>query len=143
MLISNSAKSALSRRAILASAGIAILSSVLAPQSASASSQDYRFELVGAPVNSGKITLVKVRLVHVPDGKPVSGAIIVQAKFDMGPDGMASMTAPAKGAASSEPGIYQVETQPAMEGNWALTLAAKVQGEPDTVRGTVTVVVPK
>src|SRR5438874_4330395 len=128
MSLVHTTKSSPSRRTLLAMVGTAALSTTLTARRSRASSQDYRFELVGSPVNSGKVTLVKVRLVHVPDGKPVSGAIIVQTKFDMAPDGMASMTAPAKGAASSEPGIYQVETQPAMGGNWGLTLAAKVLG---------------
>jgi hypothetical protein len=104
---------------------------------------DYRFELEGQPTKSGKAMVVKVRLVHMPDGKPVQGAVITQTKFDMGPEGMAEMGAPAKALPSSEPGIYQVETQPSMGGKWALTLAAKVQGETETVRGTVVIPVAK
>jgi hypothetical protein len=87
--------------------------------------------------------LIKVRLLHLPDGKPVSGAILIEPKLDMGPEGMASMTAPAKPAGASEAGIYQVEAEPEMAGNWALHLSAKVQGERDTVSGTITVAVPK
>lgn len=108
-----------------------------------AAAKDYRFELVGAPVKSGKATVIKVRLVHMPDGKPVAGAIIIRTKFDMGPDGMASMTAPAKGSPTPEAGIYQIEAEPPMGGNWALALSAKVQGEAETVSGTVTIAIPK
>ena len=114
-----------------------------APAQAPAAGKDYRFELVGPPVKQGKATLIKVRLVHVPDGKPVPGAVIIQTKLDMGPEGMASMTAPAKAAGAPEPGIYQVEAEPEMGGNWALHLSAKVQGERDTVTGTITVAVAK
>ena len=133
-------KTNLSRAIALTVASIALLPTALIPLQASAAAQDYRFELAGPPVKS---TLVKVRLLHLPDGKPISGAIIIQTKFDMGPDGMAEMGAPAKPAPTSEPGVYQIDTEPSMAGNWALTLAAKVQGEPQTVRGSVTIAVPK
>ncbi len=113
------------------------------PVRAMSAPQDYRFEIAGAPVKSGKATVIKVRLVHVPDGKPVSGAIITQTRFDMGPEGMATMTAPAKSSPADEPGLYQIEAKPSMAGKWGLTLGAKVQGEAQTVTGTVVVAVPK
>jgi hypothetical protein len=112
--------------------------------SAWAAAKDYRFELAGAAPPTGKAGTVKVRLVHVPDGKPVPDAVVFESRFDMGPDGMPTMTAPAtplKGA--GEGGVYEVQVEPSMAGNWALALAAKVQGEPETVRGTVTLAVPK
>ena len=124
---------------VLLAAGLTIV----APAQAPAAGKDYRFELVGSPVKSGKATLITVRLVHVSDGKPVPGAITIQTKLDMGPEGMASMTAPAKAAGAPEPGIYQVEAEPEMGGNWALHLSAKVQGERDTVSGTIAVAVAK
>ena len=34
-------------------------------------------------------------------------------------------------------GLYHFRTETGMAGKWALTLGAKVQGETDTVRGTV------
>ena len=108
-----------------------------------AAPQDYRFELDGQPVKAGAKTVMKVRLVHVPDGKPVAGAIIIQTRFDMGPSGMKEMAAPAKAMPGDTGGVYQVETEPSSPGDWALTLAAKVQGEAQTVRGTVNVAVPK
>jgi len=105
---------------------------------------DYRFEVVGKPRPSadGK-SIVSVRLVHVSDKKPVPGAIIIQTKADMGPAGMADMTAPVQAVAPKEPGTYLFEIQPGMAGKWMLTLAAKVQGESETVRGSVTVELPK
>jgi YtkA-like protein len=108
-----------------------------------AAPQDYRFELDGQPVKSGTKTIVKLRLVHVPDGKPVSGAIVIQTRLDMGPSGMKEMAAPAKAMPGDTGGVYQVETEPSMAGDWALTLGAKVQGEVQTVRGTVNIAVPK
>ncbi|HJU19228.1 MAG TPA: FixH family protein [Stellaceae bacterium] len=120
-----------------------MLLAIPVPSQSFAAAEDYRFELVGSPVKSGKITLIKVRLVHLPDGKPVAGAIIVQSKLDMSPEGMATMTAPAKAVGTPEAGIYQIVAEPAMGGNWALHLSAKVQGEPGTVNGTATLAIPK
>jgi hypothetical protein len=101
-----------------------------------AKSTDYRFELMGKPQLSGQKDLVQVRLVHVPDGKPVTDAVIFESKADMGPAGMESMTAPVK-TLPAKGGTYSFEVDPGMAGTWTLHLAAKVQGETETVRGTV------
>ncbi len=105
-------------------------------------SSNYRFELVGAPQNvqAGK-SLVSVRIIHVPDGKPVPGAVIFETRADMGPDGMGGMTAPVKVLPEAEPGVYPfvIEFGPVWDrpGGWTLTLAAKVQGEAGAARGSV------
>ena len=105
---------------------------------------DYRFEAAGKPQPSpGGKSIVSVRLLHVSDKKPVPGAIIIQTKADMGPDGMVDMTAPVQAVTQKEPGIYLFEIQPGMAGKWMLTLAAKVQGEAETVLGSVTVELPR
>lgn len=109
------------------------------PSTTLAAAQDYRFELAGKPqpARGGK-SVVLVRLVHVPDGKPVTDAIVFEAKADMGPAGMPTMTAPAKALKPGKDGIYRVEVEPGMAGTWAIALAAKVQGEAETVRGSLT-----
>jgi hypothetical protein len=105
---------------------------------AAATPSDYRFELVQAqPAGPGKTT-VTVRLVHVPDNKPVAGAVLFESKTDMGPGGMAEMTGKVIPVSSDQPGIYRFQVETGMAGKWALNLGAKVQGETDTVRGTVT-----
>ncbi|HLZ66546.1 MAG TPA: FixH family protein [Aliidongia sp.] len=101
-----------------------------------AATADYKFELVGKPQLSGHKDVVQVRLVHVADGKPVADAVIFESKADMGPEGMAAMGAPVK-ALPVKDGVYSFEVDPGMAGTWALHLAAKVQGEQDTVRGTI------
>lgn len=107
--------------------------------SASAAPQDYRFELAGIPqpTDGGK-SLVSVRLVRAKDSKAVTDAVVFEAKADMAPMGMPTMTAPTKTLPPKQPGVYQVEVEPGMTGTWALNLAAKVQGEAETVRGTIT-----
>ena len=79
-----------------------------------------------------------MRLLHLPDNKPVAGAVLFETKADMGPAGMADMAGkvtPAGGAA--DPGVYRFQIETGMQGKWQLVLGAKVQGEPGTVRGTV------
>jgi hypothetical protein len=104
---------------------------------AAATPDDYRFELVAAqPAGPGK-TNVTVRLVHVPDKKPVAGAVLFESKTDMGPDGMAEMTGKVSPLSSDQPGIYRFQVETGMAGKWALNLGAKVQGEAGTVRGNI------
>src|SRR5580700_2507892 len=77
-----------------------------------AAPNDYRFELVQAqPTGPGK-TAVTVRLVHVPDNKPVAGAVLFESKSDMGPSGMAEMPGKVSPLSADKPGLYrfQVET---------------------------------
>ncbi|MBN8907718.1 MAG: FixH family protein [Rhodospirillales bacterium] len=105
---------------------------------ARAKSADYRFELAGKPQLSGQNDIVRVKLVRAADGKPVPDAVIFESKADMGPAGMETMTAPVK-ALPAKGGVYSFEVNPGMAGTWALHLAAKVQGETETVRGTLNV----
>ena len=102
----------------------------------------YRYELAG-PIQSGGAgkSIVSVRLLH--DSKPVSGAIIIQSRADMGPMGMAGMTAPIKPLGEKPPGTYSFEISNGpvwnKPDNWALSFSAKVQGVAQTVSGSVTV----
>jgi hypothetical protein len=76
--------------------------------------------------------------VHKPTGKAVPDAVIIQARIDMAPDGMAEMASPLTRLPSPEPGVYAFNTDLGMQGRWLLPLAAKVQGEPETVIGKIT-----
>jgi hypothetical protein len=126
------------RTRILASAAALACGFALAPLPAQAKSADYRFELIAKPQLKGQKDVVQVRLVRATDGKPVADAVIFESKADMGPAGMATMTAPVK-ALPAKAGVYNFEVEPGMAGTWALHLAAKVQGEAETVRGTLNV----
>ena len=123
-------------------AAIAALGIIAAP-ALYAAPKDYRFEMIGTPAAANGKSVVQLRLVHVPDKKPVTGAVVFESKADMGPDGMPTMTAPANVLPETTPGVYRVEVQPDMAGNYAISVAAKVQGEPETVRGSVTVKLTK
>ena len=122
----------------LIGAAFLVASASLATGTAAAAPANYRFDLIQAqPAGPGK-TSVTVSLVHVPDNKPVAGAVLFESKTDMGPDGMAEMTGKVTPLPSDQPGIYRFAIETGMAGKWALNLGAKVQGEAGTVRGTVT-----
>jgi len=121
----------------LIGAAFLVASASLATGTAAAAPANYRFDLIQAqPAGPGK-TSVTVSLVHVPDNKPVAGAVLFESKTDMGPEGMAEMTGKVTPLPSDKPGHYRFEIETGMAGKWALNLGAKVQGEAGTVRGTL------
>ena len=111
---------------------------LVSPVAVRAAAADYEFQPVTAEVKNGPGADLLVRLVHKPSGKPVSEALIVKTRLDMAPDDMEAMT-----AKHSEPeltdslGVYRFKADLTMAGQWALKLMAKVQGERETVIGTV------
>lgn len=109
----------------------------LTSTAAFAGAKDYVFEPVAAELKKGDDVTVAVRLVHKPSGKPVSDAVIVRTRVDMGPDNMADMVSPVAALPASEPGVYAFKTDLPMAGRYLLSVAAKVQGEPETVVGKV------
>ena len=105
---------------------------------ARAGANDYVFEPVKAEVKKGDDVVVAVRLKHKPTGRPVTDAVIVTTLIDMGPDGMAEMASKLTPVPGGEPGVYAFKTELSMAGRWLLSIAAKVQGEPETVIGKIT-----
>jgi len=104
-----------------------------------AAASDYVFEPVAPEMKKGDDVTVAVRLVHKPTGKPVADAVIIRTRVDMAPDGMADMQSPVSPLPASEPGVYAFKTDLPMAGRYQLSVAAKVQGEPETVIGKVVV----
>ena len=103
-----------------------------------AGANDYVFEPVKAEVKKGDDVVVSVRLKHKATGKPVTDAVIVQTRIDMSPDAMGEMASPLTPVPSNEPGVFSFKTDLSMQGRWLLSVAAKVQGEPETVVGKIT-----
>jgi hypothetical protein len=124
------------RKFLSAGAAIAVVVSLVGPVFAGAN--DYVFEPVKAEVKKGDNVVVSVRLKHKATGKPVTDAVIVQKRIDMSPDAMGEMASPLIPLPSSEPGVYSFKTDLSMQGRWLLSIAAKVQGEPETVVGKIT-----
>jgi YtkA-like len=126
----------MNRKLFIASSVFAAVVILTAP--ALAGANDYVFEPVKAELKKGDDVVVSVRLKHKASGKPVADAVIVQTRIDMGPDGMGEMASPLTPVPSGEPGVYAFKTDLSMVGRWLLSIAAKVQGEPETVVGKIT-----
>jgi hypothetical protein len=122
-----------SRAVLIAAVVVAAIGFV----SAMAAADEYIFEPVEAELQKGDV-IVAVRLLQKPTSKPVADAVIVRTRIDMAPDGMPTMESPLTPEPSSEPGVYRFKTNLPMGGRWLLSIAAKVQGEPETVVGKIT-----
>ncbi len=105
------------------------------PRAVFAAATDYEFQAVKTDVKKGPEAIVSVRIVDKRTGRAVPDAVIFTTRMDMAPEGMETMTTPVDLAPSSEPGVYAFKTNLVMEGGWRFKLAAKVQGEPETVQG--------
>jgi hypothetical protein len=117
---------------------VALATAVNLTSTAFAGANDYVFEPVKAEVKKGDDVIVAVRLKHKATGKAVTDAVIVRTRIDMGPDGMGEMASPLTAVPSNEPGVYAFKTDLSMQGRWLLSIAAKVQGEAETVVGKIT-----
>lgn len=120
-------------------AGVLAVSALLAASSTSAwaDAKDYRFEAVQPHVAVAPDTAVTVRLIHVPSGKPVPDAIILPARMEMPMAGMAPMPTKVSPGKPDGKGAYAFTADLTMAGTWMLHVAAKVQGEPGTIGGSV------
>lgn len=115
------------------SAAAIVVTLSLPGAAAFAAASDYSFEPVASQMKKGDDVIVTLRLVHKPSGKLVPDAIVIRKRIDMAPDGMADMKSPVEPVTASEPGTYAFKTDLPMAGRYQFSLAAKVQGEPETV----------
>ena len=112
---------------------LAALGSFLAVGSAFAGAADYEFRLVDTQIKQGDDAIVAVRLVDRRSGKTVPDAVIFTTRMDMAPDGMEMMATTVEPTSSDEPGVYRFKANLSMAGGWRFSIAAKVQGEAETV----------
>lgn len=106
----------------------------LLPHAAFAAIADYEFQLVTPEIAVGPTTTIDVRLINKATQKPVPDAVIFATRLDMAPDGMAEMATRITATPTSEPGLYRFTANVSMAGGWQLSLAAKIQGEADTLQ---------
>jgi hypothetical protein len=136
LAISSDHEETIMYRAVILAAAFAVGITWLA-HPAAAGAGDYEFQTVSPETKRGDDVVVAVRLVHKPTGKPVDGAVIIRTRIDMSPDKMADMVSPVAAVEAKEPGTYAFKTDLPMAGRYLFSLAAKVQGEPETVTGKV------
>ena len=128
----------MNNRNIPVRAAVAALAFIAASAStALAGAKDYEFQLVASKVKHGPQAEIAVKLVDKRSGNSVSGAVIFTTRMDMAPDGMEMMTTSVENLPEKEPGVYRFRTNLSMAGGWRFKVAAKVQGEPETVQGEV------
>jgi hypothetical protein len=123
-----------SKHKAVARAALIALSASIAGGAAYAGAADYEFQLVEPNVKQGDGAVVAVRLIDKRSGATVPDAVIFATRLDMEPDGMETMTTPVEQTPSTEPGVYRYRTNLVMAGGWRFSLAAKVQGEAETVQ---------
>lgn len=124
------------RLKLMAMMGV-VVGMTAASGAALADPKDYRFEAVDSQVAVSPTATVAVRLIHLPDGKPVVGAIIFQPKMEMPMGNMAPMPTKVAPGTPDGKGIYPFTADIGMAGPWTLTVSAKVQGEATTISGSV------
>jgi len=115
----------------------AVLALALSATSAVAGADDYRFDLVSTDHRVGSGAVLELRLTDLRTGAKVEGAVIYATRMDMAPDGMATMTTPVTAMPTEEPGTYRFAADLTMAGGWRFSVAAKVQGEAETVSAEI------
>jgi hypothetical protein len=117
--------------------GLSLVAVLGPPSVGHTGADDYLFESMQTEVTKGDGVTIEVRLVEKATKKPVPDAVIIGSRMDMAPDKMPTMTAPHVSLPSDQSGVYRFKTDLVMAGGWRLSLAAKVQGEHETVKGEV------
>jgi hypothetical protein len=110
---------------------------------APAAPEDYAFKIISSELHPGEGESISVSLTDLRTNTPVADAVIFTTRLDMAPEGMEGMTTPVEALASDVPGQYEFKADLTMAGNWRFQIAAKVQGEAETVRGELILGVQK
>lgn len=108
-----------------------------------AAASDYVFEPMNAEVKKGEDVAIGLRLINKATGTPISDAVIFRTRVDMAPDGMTEMESPVTALPPTEAGLYPFKADLPMPGRYQLSVAAKVQGEVETVIGKIVIRVDK
>jgi hypothetical protein len=103
----------------------AVLGVLVISGSALGAPDEYRFEAVQPHVKAAGDAVVTVRLIHLPDAKPVADAVIFSRKMEMPMAGMAPMATKIDALKPTVPGEYPFQADLSMAGSWTLALQAK------------------
>lgn len=117
-------------------AALVVATSLSVPKARAAAS-GYSLVLVETTYPFGAGAIFDLRLTDRRTGTPVEGAVIFATRLDMEPDGMETMTTPVVTVPTEEPGQYRFSADLTMDGNWRFSVAAKVEGEAETVQAQI------
>jgi hypothetical protein len=107
------------------------------PGIALAGGEDYRFETVKSEIKASNAATLMVRLIHKPSGTPVAGAHVIETRLVMPHHGSADMISAIAPLPDPEPTVFAFKAPMMMEGDWLLTIAAKIPGQSELVTGTL------
>jgi hypothetical protein len=116
-----------------------VVAAQLSVPMAQAAASDYSLVLAQATYPFGNGAILDVALIDTRTNTPVDGAILFATRMDMEPDGMETMTTPIVALPIEKPGHYRFSTDLTMDGNWRFSVAAKVQGEAETVQAQIVI----
>ncbi|MGR3508964.1 MAG: FixH family protein [Sulfitobacter sp.] len=102
-----------------------------------AEASDYAVELVETTYRVGGDAVLTLRLTDLRDQQAVADAIIFATRLDMEPEGMAMMTSPLAPLPMEKSGEYRFSAVLSMKGSWQMSVAAKIQGEVETVSARI------
>ena len=125
----------MNRRLVIAQAVSAMCLTLTA--TALAGIDDYRFEPVKAEIKASNVATLLVRLIHTPSGTAVAGAQVIETRLIMHHHGAADMASFIAPLPSPEPTVLAFTAPMMMEGDWSLTISAKVPEQSGLVTGTV------
>ncbi|TDH62099.1 hypothetical protein E2C06_13015 [Dankookia rubra] len=111
----------------------------------SEASRNYQFQVLDQQVRPSTNAEVRVLLVHLPDGRPVTGAVITNHKFEMSMPNAKIITTlmvegvgtPPVATVEEDNGVYLVHSVVPMAGSWTMVLEARVPGESVSIQGSV------
>jgi hypothetical protein len=125
----------MNQKLVLVSSAFAVL--VNLATTAFGGADDYTFKPVKPEVKASNVAIIAVHLVHKPTGRPVADARIMETRLVMPHHGSTEMTSAIAPLPRPEPGVFAFKAPLMMEGNWLLSISAKVPGEAETVVGTI------
>lgn len=127
-------------RGVVAALALSLTLTACAGATEVTSPPDYRFEAVQQPVRSGSDSVVVVRLVRMPSGKPVTDAEVFERHFTpvfakAVPGGWVERTTP---FCPDGNGNYRLlVSRSLLDGKTTLKLGARVPGESRTILGQI------
>ena len=119
---------------LLCSLSLSLSLMPIATTVATAAPEDYEFKVVETDLPQGDGAILTVAVTDLRTQAPVTDAVIFATRFDMAPDGMATMTAPVEALTSDIPGRYRFQADLGMAGAWRFSIAVHLDAETEVIR---------